>query len=93
MLTLTIAARRTEPDWPNCFMVTLAAAKQAKAEPRVFTKYSRPTDRPTLFDTRTMCSTNNGNVQPISMVGTRIRSSVTMLVLTRELPAVNWATQ
>src|SRR5580693_3189304 len=44
------------------------------AEPSVFAKYNLETDRPTLPECETRCSTSNGNVAPINNVGKRRRS-------------------
>src|SRR5437868_2821521 len=46
---LNTAANLTQPDSPRKRIRNSAAAKQAIAEPKVFTAYRTPTDSPTLF--------------------------------------------
>src|SRR4051794_3190255 len=52
-IALIAAASITEPDSPKRYIRKTTAQKHAVAEPSVFTKYSEPTERPTLPEMRT----------------------------------------
>lgn len=74
---LSEAATRTDLLWPKNPSSHRTVANAANAEPKVLTKYSIPTERPTLPEDRTRCATRSGKVLPMNRVGTNNNINVT----------------
>src|SRR5271163_3388956 len=87
-VALIAAPTATEPDCPSSFIISAAARKQAAADPSVLTKYSNPSDPPTLRDLRTEYATSIGSVEPISIVGISSSAKLMAVVPNNEMPAV-----
>src|ERR1035438_354596 len=82
------AAHATHPDSPSHRIRKAAAARQAIADPRVFTKYNMATDEPTFEEIRTRWATRIGSVAPIKVVGSSTNMNVKAPVAGKEAPAV-----
>ena len=88
MVKLMAAAHSAHPDSPSQRIRKTAAARQAIADPRVFTKYNIPTDKPTFDESRTRWATKIGSVAPINVVGTSTSMNAKAPVAGNEAPAV-----
>src|SRR5262249_13363854 len=91
-ITLSAAARTVDFAIPRYGIANHAATKHATADPSVFTKYSTPTDRPTLPERFTRCATSSGSVAPISTVGISTSANDNRPVCIGGAPAVIFAT-